>query len=196
MIWLLAILYNFLTFSYWLDLQKPTDMIPFSEYDKPRASQYPLPLPNKLIFKISFDLCSSFFSRTSIITLYTVYCVCHIFISLVACIIANFYVISCLSFFFFIIKRKKIFTMYPLNLERSGWLNLLITSFLKLLMIFISYFIYSYSINFISLYFYPLFLRFSLEWINNLLTFLRFALEWMANWCLPNMNLDLPAWVT
>lgn len=55
MIWLPAIVYKLLPFSFWLDLQKPTNIIPFSDYDKPRATQYPLPLPNKLIFKISFD---------------------------------------------------------------------------------------------------------------------------------------------
>lgn len=85
-IWLLAILYNLLSFSYWLDLQKPIDMIPFSEYDKPRASQYPLEC--KISLHSRFHLIFSFRSLLKFLLKnlyyhfkYNVLCLTHFYLS-------------------------------------------------------------------------------------------------------------------
>lgn len=105
MIWLLVIRYKLLPFSFWLDLWKPTNIIPFSEYDKPRATQYPLPLPNKLLYS-RFHLIFSFRSLLKFLfknfydhSIYSVLCLSHLYLS---CSLhySKFYVISCLSFIF------------------------------------------------------------------------------------------------
>lgn len=116
----------------------------------------------------------------------TVSCVCHISISPVACIIANFmWLVVCLLFLYN--KKEENIYVSPPNLERSCSIKLAYYIFLKIVNDFyLSYLFFFYNPYFFIFYSYPLFFRFSLEWINNLFIFLRVALEWMANWCLPN----------